>query len=86
MRVPDRPPVSKRVQALHDEYHEARPDDFDYWCVAAHGSDYSPKYLGGSICHDSMGEGFCDPDCNQCPAPCPIEPCPSKGPAGAYSA
>lgn len=48
---------------------------FDFWCVA-HGEDYSPKYLDGERCHDSMGEGYCHPGCNLCPRPCAIEPCP----------
>jgi hypothetical protein len=71
----------RRILAMHrgDDHHDGhRPTSaFDFYCVA-HGSDYSPKYLLGGVCHDSLDEGFCHPDCRICPRECPVVPCPDE--------
>lgn len=65
--------IPKRIIAEHFMGHTGS-EEFDFYCVA-HGSDYSPKYLNGEVCHDSY-EGYCSDFCNLCPVDCPIEPCP----------
>lgn len=72
--------VSKRILKEHIESH-VPTDRFDYYCVATHGSDYEPKYIsdvGGEICHDGMGDGYCSDYCRQCPVPCPVPNCNTK--------
>jgi len=68
------------VQHFGDDHHSGHIEtsSFDYYCVAAHGEDFSPKYLNGEICHDGMEDGLCHPNCHQCGpwSACPIEPCP----------
>jgi hypothetical protein len=73
--------VTERVRLAHfgDAHHSGHIANsaFDYYCVAAHGEDFRPKYLEGEVCHDGMGEGYCHPNCRQCiGSECPIEPCP----------
>jgi hypothetical protein len=73
--------TSKRILAQHfgDGTHyngHRRRAEFDYHCVANHDEDYSPKYMQGELCHDSMGEGLCNDLCNLCPRVCPVVPCP----------
>jgi hypothetical protein len=72
--------TSKRIltshfgDGTHWSGHVKRPT-VDFYCVA-HDEDYSPKYLGGEFCHDSMDEGYCHPECRRCPYVCPVTPCP----------
>ena len=79
MTASEREAASATLLARHfgDANHDAhRPTGaFDFYCVA-HGEDYSPKYMGGVVCHNGFGEGLCADECNRCPVPCPIEPCP----------
>ena len=68
--------IAEQHHGTSDHYDGHRPSRvFDYYCVA-HDEDYSPKYLDGEVCHDSMGEGWCNDSCRICPQPCPIVPCP----------
>lgn len=68
---------SKQLLSMSREEHNATHylhGDFDFHCIA-HEVEYSPKYMGGVVCHDGRDEGYCMDECRLCSIRCPVEGC-----------
>lgn len=49
---------------------------YDYWCIARHPENYSPKYMQGEVCHDNWWDNTCNELCTECHGSlCPVEHC-----------